>query len=154
MKNFFTGLIFLLLSMTTAFAQESENYCLAKAIYFEARSQSIDGQTAVADVILNRKADPLYPKNVCEVVYQKCQFSWHCQKGVEYDPEKLADDRRKYTWQNIKTLANTILLTYNTNNYNDLTGGAVNFHAVTINPHWKHVKKTIQIGEHVFYKRI
>ena len=44
--------------------------CLAEALYFEARGESVKGQFAVADVILNRVESPLFPKTVCGVVQQ------------------------------------------------------------------------------------
>ena len=62
----------------------AEENCLARAVYFEARSESELGQLAVARVILNRTRDPNYPKTICGVVYQgssqrnSCQFSFAC----------------------------------------------------------------------------
>ena len=61
-----------------------EQACLAKGIYFEARSEPVRGQAAVAQVILNRVRNPAYPKSICGVVYQnddwfnRCQFSFAC----------------------------------------------------------------------------
>ena len=56
--------------------------CLAKAVYFEARGEPLDGQRAVAEVILNRVDSPRFPSTVCGVVTQSnrggCQFSYHC----------------------------------------------------------------------------
>ena len=59
--------------------------CLALNIYFEARSEPLDGKLAVGHVVLNRAADKRYPNKICEVVKQggekrrnKCQFSWWC----------------------------------------------------------------------------
>ena len=62
----------------------AEENCMARAIYFEARSESELGQLAVARVILNRTKDAAYPKTICGVVYQgsnrrnSCQFSFAC----------------------------------------------------------------------------
>ncbi|MEL6751247.1 MAG: cell wall hydrolase, partial [Pseudomonadota bacterium] len=58
--------------------------CLANGIYFEARGESVQGQKAVAQVILNRVKNPAYPNSICGVVYQNkhmrnaCQFSFAC----------------------------------------------------------------------------
>ena len=56
--------------------------CLTEALYFEARGESLEGQIAVAEVILNRVDSPLYPRSVCGVVKQRggggCQFSYVC----------------------------------------------------------------------------
>ena len=51
-------------------------HCLAIAMYYEARNQPIDGQLAVAQVIMNRVESPRYPDTVCEVVWQPKQFSF------------------------------------------------------------------------------
>ena len=56
--------------------------CLSANIYFEARSEKVDGQIAVAEVTLNRVRSDDYPDDVCSVVLQEnsegCQFSWWC----------------------------------------------------------------------------
>jgi len=59
-------------------------FCLAQNIYFEARSQPLIEQVAVAQVVMNRVSSPHYPNSVCDVVYHNkypgrlhlCQFSW------------------------------------------------------------------------------
>ena len=77
-----------------------EQKCLANGIYFEARSESVRGQAAVAQVILNRVRNPTYPNSICGVVYQndswfnRCQFSFRdlvalvqpCPGGRIVDP--------------------------------------------------------------------
>src|SRR5210317_144981 len=55
---------------------KDDMYCLQQNIYFEARNQSINGQIAVAWVTLHRVDDPRYPNTICEVVWQRKQFSW------------------------------------------------------------------------------
>ena len=61
---------------------DAEWQCLTEALYFEARGESLEGQIAVAEVILNRVDSPLYPRTVCGVVKQRggggCQFSYTC----------------------------------------------------------------------------
>ena len=57
--------------------------CLARNVYYEARGEAIAGQYAVAEVTMNRKSSPHYPKTVCDVVYQKEAFSWTGQRGLE-----------------------------------------------------------------------
>src|SRR5262245_60964762 len=51
--------------------QEASLMCLARNGYFEARGEPVAGQFAVAEVTMNRKASRLFPRTVCEVVYQK-----------------------------------------------------------------------------------
>ena len=79
------------------FVRGGKNWeCLANAIYFEARGETVKGQYAVAEVILNRVASKSYPDSVCEVVSQgssmrnACQFSFMCDGKAEYIGEPLA----------------------------------------------------------------
>ena len=64
--------------------------CLAEAIYFEARGEPVEGQFAVAEVILNRVESPKFPNSICKVVRQgtgrkhACQFSYNCDGKLEY----------------------------------------------------------------------
>ena len=54
-----------------------EMICVALAVYFEARGESLEGQRAVASVVWNRRNDERWPNHTCEVVAQKGQFeSW------------------------------------------------------------------------------
>jgi len=53
--------------------------CLAYNIYYEAGSESYETKLAVAFVTLNRVQHKSYPKTICNVVYQACQFVWHCE---------------------------------------------------------------------------
>src|SRR4030095_3207335 len=57
-------------------ATDGELACLAGAVYFEARGEPIEGQLAVAEVVLNRAASGEYPSSICEVVMQPAQFSF------------------------------------------------------------------------------
>jgi hypothetical protein len=126
----------------------AEENCLARAIYFEARSESELGQLAVAKVILNRVKDPDYPKTICGVVYQgsgrrnSCQFSFAC--------DGLADDvRQPAAWTRSKLVAQKALAGDQTVR---VIGTATNYHADYVNPKWaKSMKRLIKIGRHIFY---
>ena len=50
--------------------------CMATTIYYEAKGEPLDGQLAVAEVILNRARSGRYPSDVCGVVTQAGQFSF------------------------------------------------------------------------------
>jgi N-acetylmuramoyl-L-alanine amidase len=50
--------------------------CLALALYYEARSETLDAQLLVAEVVVNRVKHEDFPATICEVVYQPNQFSW------------------------------------------------------------------------------
>ena len=59
--------------------------CLTEALYHEARGESVKGQRAVAEVILNRVDHPAFPKSVCGVVNQPSQFSYKGKVGKMRD---------------------------------------------------------------------
>lgn len=121
--------------------------CLARTIYWEAKGEGEAGMSAVAAVVMNRLADPSFPKSICEVVTQgqqakTCQFSWWCDgRPDDVEEEKpyaqATEIARKALNQQLR----------------DPTDGAVNFHAVTVHPDWaESFVKTATIGDHVFYR--
>jgi spore germination cell wall hydrolase CwlJ-like protein len=89
--------------------QESEQICLAKAIYHEAKGEPMVGKKAVAKVVLNRKQHKKFPKSICTVVNQidyigkkkLCQFSWVCSRS------KI--DTKSGSWEDAKFLSQSIL---------------------------------------------
>ena len=126
-----------------------ERKCLAEAVYFEARSESAEGQAAVAQVILNRVRSGLYPASVCGVVYQNrhrhlaCQFTFACEgKSL-----RIADAE---SWETAKRVAREV--TEGTT-YLAEVGGATHYHADYVRPNWaRRLKKMDVIGRHIFYK--
>ena len=123
--------------------------CLTEALYFEARGESVAGQFAVAEVILNRVADPRYPDTLCGVVNQgtgrrfACQFTYTCDGR----PETVDDPRM---WRRMGQIARMAL---DGQDYN-LTQGATHYHANWVDPRWAHVfPQTAEIGVHLFYRR-
>ena len=126
-----------------------EKKCLAEAVYFEARSESEDGQAAVAQVVLNRVNSGLYPETVCGVVYQNrqrrnaCQFSFACEgKSLRItEPEP---------WKTAVRIADEVAAG---STYLADVGGATHYHANYVRPRWaKRLKKMDVIGNHIFYK--
>ncbi|WP_230530667.1 cell wall hydrolase [Microvirga roseola] len=126
-----------------------EQRCLAEAVYFEARSESAEGQAAVAQVVLNRVKSGLYPSTICGVVYQNrhrhlaCQFTFACEG-------KALRIRDAESWDRAKRVASAVLegKTYLTD-----VGGATHYHANYVRPYWaKRLKKMDVIGRHIFYK--
>ncbi len=85
-----------------------EWHCLAEALYFEARGESVKGQFAVAEVILNRVASRRFPNSVCGVVHQgtgkrfQCQFTYNCDGNKEIINEKAA-------WKRVGKVARLML---------------------------------------------
>jgi hypothetical protein len=126
----------------------AESDCLARAIYFEARSESEMGQLAVAKVVLNRVKDPAYPKTICGVVYQganrtnACQFSFACD-GISDQPTS------RIAWDQSKKIAARALAGDQSIN---ILGAATYYHADYVNPKWSSsFKRLIKIGRHIFY---
>jgi len=125
--------------------------CLAEAIYFEARSESERGQTAVAQVVLNRLKNPTYPNTTCGVVYQnkhkrnRCQFSFACD-GI---PERVNDKR---SWTDAQALAKRVLADDRTLYMSDV-GASTHYHATYVRPRWaRKMTKMEKIGRHIFYR--
>ena len=134
---------------------ESAIFCLALNVYFEARNEPVEGKVAVAQVVMNRKADPRFPDTICGVVYQgqkrkrdffpiknKCQFSWYCD-GKSDRP------KNQKSFHNSALIASRVI----SGKIPDITNGATHYHADYIYPDWAPSKiKTGKIGRHIFYK--
>jgi hypothetical protein len=126
--------------------------CLAEVMYYEARGEGIEGEKAVAEVVLQRTHTSDYPSTVCGVAYdgvqpdrRDCQFSFACD-GM------LRRPRDGHAWQRVRQLAEKILI--GAVRLSGRTGHAVAYHNVDVTPAWAQTMlKTAQIGNHVFYKR-
>lgn len=141
-----------------------EAYCMAQNIYYEAKSEDIRGQYAVAHATLNRVNDPRFPKTVCEVVKQvgispsgkkACAFSWYCDgKSDEVPVRKQNGEPNKAAEKQFKTASKVAILTLSGKS-EDITNGATHFHNPYISsPSWaKKLIKTLTIGNHSFYKQ-
>ena len=135
--------------------------CLALNVYHEAKNQSMIGQIAVAQVVMNRVKDDRYPNTVCEVVYQgptrpswkdpskefpikhKCQFSWYCD-GKSDEPKDETG------WLKAKDYARIV---YHNWLFFDVTEGATHYHATYVKPAWARTKtRTTRIESHIFYR--
>ncbi len=126
---------------------DAEWQCLTTALYFEARGESLKGQFAVAEVILNRADSPDYPATVCGVVHQGgskgCQFSFICDGRKDVMREKGAIDR-----------AGRIARVMLDGAPRALTEGATHFHTRGVRPGWAHrFPRTAAIGAHLFYRQ-
>jgi len=123
--------------------------CLAEALYFEARGETVKGQFAVAEVILNRVDSPNFPNTVCGVIHQgtgkryACQFTYTCDGNPEVIRERGAYNR-------VAKVAAAILA----GAPRDLTNGATYYHTAHVKPSWaRRFAKTASIGVHHFYRR-
>ena len=129
--------------------RQAEENCLARAVYFEARSESALGQMAVAKVILNRVKAPNYPKTICGVVYQgsqrrnSCQFSFACDGQPD-------DVKQPAAWAQAKHIAQRAIK--GDPGVAAKLGGALHYHADYVKPKWaKSMRKAIKVGRHIFY---
>ena len=123
--------------------------CLTAAVYYEARSETLDGQRAVAQVVLNRARHPAFPNTVCGVVYQGsnrrtgCQFSFTCdgsmQRGV----------RNQAAWETARQVARAALSGF----VYGPVGLATHYHTTAIRPWWApSLTRAITVGAHIFYR--
>ncbi len=133
-------------SMTDAMRAQ---LCLTTAIYYEAASESDDGQRAVAQVVLNRVRHPAYPNTVCDVVYQGtergdrlCQFSFACDGSMGRTPARDA-------WARASRNARLALAGY----VFTPVGAATHYHTLRVNPVWnRSLTPTAVIGAHIFWR--
>ncbi len=128
---------------------QAQWYCLAEAIYFEARSEAAIAQRAVAEVVMNRVDSRRYPDSVCEVVNQgshkrhRCQFSYNCDGR----PETIHNAR---AWSRAKDIAKDMVIA----ELRPLTRGATHYHTTAVRPFWSNsLERTAKYGAHIFYKR-
>lgn len=118
-----------------------EEECLAIGVYYESKSESLNGQLAVADVILNRARSGRFASSVCGVLTQAGQFSF--VRGGRLP----SVDRGSRNWQEAVAIARIAKA--------DLAdsgiGKALFFHATYVSPGWS-MTRVATIGNHVFYR--
>lgn len=129
----------------------AEMTCLAEAVYYEARGESLEGQRAVAEVVLRRTRDHRFPSTVCGVVYQgaekrnACQFSFACD-GIGHGRRDRMAWKRAVEVAEYEAVGEGRLV--------DSTAGAQYFHTTRVNPPWsRRFIRTARIGTHIFYRQ-
>ena len=115
--------------------------CLAGAIYFEAKSESLQGQLAVGHVIANRAASGRFPSSYCGVVFQRSQFSFVRGHSLPYIPRASQD------WQEAVAIAKIV----DQKLHPSPMGKALYFHARRVSPGWR-MARVGTLGNHVFYR--
>jgi spore germination cell wall hydrolase CwlJ-like protein len=125
-----------------------ERQCMAEAIFYEARSEALSGQLAVAEVVLNRVRHRAYPDTVCEVVYQGserstgCQFTFTCDGSILRAPYGRG-------WERAQLVAEHALIGF----ARPVTNRATHYHTTEVDPYWNDsLVRTRRIGSHVFYR--
>jgi hypothetical protein len=122
-------------------AGSSELECLAGAIYFESKSESLTGQLAVGHVIANRAASGRFPSSYCGVVYQRSQFSFVRGRSMPYIPRASQD------WRDAVAIAKIVDQKLRPSPM----GKALYFHARRVSPGWR-MARVGTLGNHVFYR--
>jgi hypothetical protein len=122
--------------------------CLATAIAYEAGHEPVSGQRAVAEVILNRVRNPLFPKSVCGVVFEGsfrrtgCQFSFTCDGSLR---RKMSDM--------VMVSATAVAKAALDGGISQFVAGATHYHADYVSPYWApSLVRLAQIGRHIFYR--
>ncbi|MEO1046558.1 MAG: cell wall hydrolase [Pseudomonadota bacterium] len=115
--------------------------CLAGAVYFESKGESLEGQLAVARVVMARAASSRFPNSYCGVVYQRKQFSF--VRGGSMPRIRTGSD----AWANARAIA----MIADSNAWESGAEGALFFHARYVNPRWR-LRRVAQIDNHIFYR--
>jgi N-acetylmuramoyl-L-alanine amidase len=122
---------------------DTETNCLATAVYFESRGESLEGQLAVAHVVMNRAASGRYPPDWCSVVKQPAQFSF-VQRGQF--PQANTDSD---AWKKAEAVAELAAA----NIVPSIAPDVLWYHANYVAPSWRHnLQEVEQIGAHIFYR--
>jgi len=119
---------------------DPELRCLAQAVYFESRGESLIGQLAVAHVVINRAQSGRFPKSLCGVVHQKSQFSF--VRGG-----RMPAVREGAQWSNAIAIAQIA----RDGSWKNHAPGALFFHARYVSPNWRKTR-IAQIDNHIFYR--
>jgi spore germination cell wall hydrolase CwlJ-like protein len=122
--------------------------CLTSAIYYEAASEGVEGQRAVAQVVLNRVRHPAYPNSVCGVVFQGseratgCQFTFTCDGALARTPNAGL-------WRQARQIAEAAL----GGSVYKPVGWATHYHTNWVVPYWSSsLVKAAVVGTHIFYR--
>lgn len=122
-------------------ALTSELRCLAGAIYFEARGESLAGQLAVGNVVINRAESGRFPASYCGVVYQPSQFSFVRGHAMP----RISEDTRD--WRQAVAIAQIA----DSGSWDSPAKGALFFHASRVSPNWR-LTRLARVDNHVFYR--
>lgn len=115
--------------------------CLAGAVYFEARNESLEGQLAVARVVVARSRSGRFPASYCGVVYQPSQFSFI------HGGTMPVINHGSAAWHKVLAIAEIA----NDGSWQSPAEGALFFHAARISPKWNR-QRVARIDNHVFYR--
>jgi len=126
----------------TGEAADREQDCLANAVYFESRGEPVEGQLAVAQVVLNRASSGRFPADLCAVITQKAQFSFI------HEGRFPVANRDSEAWRKAVAIARIA----HEKLAKSVPADVLWYHATYVAPAWgKRLSKNTQIGLHIFY---
>ncbi|HVV62013.1 MAG TPA: cell wall hydrolase [Pseudolabrys sp.] len=132
-------------------AYAKAEHCLARAIYFEARSEPVRGQEAVAQVVMNRVFSGFYPRDVCAVIYQNANRRLACQFTFACDGKRKVINERG-AWARANRIAKQTL---DGKLYVPAVAKSTHYHAAYVHPYWtREMHKLARFGIHTFYRPI
>ncbi len=121
---------------------DTQGNCLATAVYFEAMGESLEGQLAVANVVMNRAKSDKYPTSWCEVVKQPWQFSF-VRNG------QFPQIRDTEAWRKAQAIARIAALELAA----EVPSDVLWYHADYVAPSWgTRLNVVNKIGAHIFYR--
>jgi hypothetical protein len=122
---------------------DEQQYCLANAVYFESNGEPLEGQLAVAKVVINRAASGIYPTSLCGVIKQKAQFSFVRAGHFPHIPAGCA------AWRKAQAIARIAMA----NVSEMLPTDVLWYHADYVAPKWRtSLIRVEKIGAHIFYR--
>ena len=127
---------------SSADVADGEHDCLAGAVYFESKGEPLEGQLAVAEVVLNRADSGRFPSSLCGVVKQRGQFSFVRGGEIPSIP------RSSTAWRKAVAIARIAREELAESKGSD----AMFFHARYVAPGWRNLKRVGTIGNHIFYR--
>jgi spore germination cell wall hydrolase CwlJ-like protein len=124
-------------------ALDAEATCLATAVYFESMGEPLEGQLAVAQVVINRTKSGRYPTSLCGVVRQKAQFSF--VRGGQFPRINAACQ----AWRKAQAIARIAAASL----AQVLPADVLWYHADYVAPSWgRRLARVDKIGAHIFYR--
>ena len=123
------------------FSRGADLHCLATAVYFESKGEPLDGQLAVAQVILNRVDSGRFGQDVCAVVKAPRQFGF-VRNGA------LPEATNNSQWETARAIAWIAL----SDGWKEIVPAATHFHATRVNPGWSNLRRLATVGNHIFYR--
>lgn len=124
-----------------AIAADAELNCLAVGVYYESKGEPLEGQLAVAEVILNRAKSGRFPTSVCGVLTQRGQFSFVRNGRL---PQPPASAR---AWKTALAVAQVA----RDDAWDSRVSNALFFHARYVSPGWRRARVG-SVGNHIFYR--